>query len=118
MITAVMTVTSCSFKGENPLDGKRIAFIGDSISYGTNWQGGYFLALKGPLAEQEVKDAKRAIKILGGQIEDIVEAEIPFTELKHKIIVIKKVGQTPLKYPRKPGIATKTPIGTCYNLVK
>ena len=28
-------------------------------------QGGYFLALKGPLAEQEVKDAKRAIKILG-----------------------------------------------------
>ena len=81
-------------------------------------QGGYFLALKGPLAEQEVKDAKRAIKILGGQIEDIVEAEIPFTELKHKIIVIKKVGQTPLKYPRKPGIATKTPIGTCYNLVK
>ena len=38
MITAVMTVTSCSFKGENPLDGKRIAFIGDSISYGTNWQ--------------------------------------------------------------------------------
>ena len=47
--------------------------------------------LKGPLAEQESKkDAKRAIKILGGQIEDIVEAEIPFTELKHKIIVIKK----------------------------
>ena len=41
MITAVMTVTSCSFKGENPRDGKRIAFIGDSISYGTNWQGGY-----------------------------------------------------------------------------
>ena len=41
MITAVMTVTSCSFKGENLLDGKRIAFIGDSISYGTNWQGGY-----------------------------------------------------------------------------
>ena len=32
MITAVMTVTTCSFKGENPLDGKRIAFIGDSIS--------------------------------------------------------------------------------------
>lgn len=32
MITAVMTVTSCSFKGENPLDGKRIAFIGDTVS--------------------------------------------------------------------------------------
>lgn len=81
-------------------------------------KGGYFLALKGPLAEEEVKSAHRAVKILGGKIEDIFEAQIPFTDLKHKIVVIKKVGQTPLKYPRKPGIATKTPIGTCYNMVK
>ncbi len=81
-------------------------------------QGGYFLALKGPLAEKELKDARRAIKILGGEVEDVYEAEIPFTDLKHRIIVIKKVGQTPLKYPRKAGIATKTPIGTPYNLSK
>ena len=81
-------------------------------------QGGYFLALKGPLADAEVKDAKRAISILGGKIEDIYEADIPFTDLKHKIVVVKKVGQTPLKYPRKAGIATKNPIGTPYNLAK
>ncbi|MCH5209391.1 MAG: 16S rRNA (guanine(527)-N(7))-methyltransferase RsmG [Oscillospiraceae bacterium] len=81
-------------------------------------QGGYFLAMKGPLAEDEIKDAKRAITILGGKIEDIYEADIPFTNLRHKIVVIKKVGQTPLKYPRKPGIATKNPIGTCYNISK
>lgn len=81
-------------------------------------QGGCFLALKGPLAEQELKDARRAIKILGGEVEDVYKADIPFTDLKHKIIVIKKVGQTPLKYPRKAGIATKTPIGTPYNLSK
>ncbi|MCD8180082.1 MAG: 16S rRNA (guanine(527)-N(7))-methyltransferase RsmG, partial [Firmicutes bacterium] len=79
-------------------------------------QGGYFLALKGPLADEELKDAGRVIKILGGRIEDVFNAEIPFTDLKHKIIIIKKVGQTPLKYPRKPGIAAKNPIGTCYNL--
>lgn len=81
-------------------------------------QGGYFLALKGPSADEEIKDAKRAIKVLGGKIEDVVEVDIPFTDLKHKIIIIKKVGQTPMKYPRKSGIATKTPIGTCYNLAK
>lgn len=81
-------------------------------------QGGYFLALKGPLADAELNDARRAVKILGGKIEDVMEADIPFTDLKHKIIIIKKVGQTPLKYPRKSGIATKTPIGTCYNLAK
>lgn len=81
-------------------------------------RGGYFLALKGPLADDEVKNAKRAVKILGGVIEDIFEVKIPFTQLNHKIIIIKKVGQTPLKYPRKAGIATKTPIGSCYNMTK
>lgn len=81
-------------------------------------QGGYFLALKGPAADDELKDAKKAIGMLGGRVEDVIEAEIPYTDLKHKIIVIKKVGQTPMKYPRKPGIATKNPLGTCYNLAK
>ena len=81
-------------------------------------QGGYFLALKGPLADEELKNAQRAIKILGGRVEDVFEAEIPFTVLNHKIIIIKKVGQTPLKYPRKPGIAAKTPVGSPYNLSK
>lgn len=77
--------------------------------------GGYFLALKGPLAEEELKDAKRAIHILGGEIEDVFSAQIPNTDLNHKIIIVKKARQTPQQYPRKPGIATKNPIGTCYN---
>ena len=53
--------------------------------------GGYFLALKGPLAERELSDAKKAIKILGGEVEEVFEAKIPMTDLSHKIIVIKKV---------------------------
>lgn len=81
-------------------------------------QGGYFLALKGPAAEEEYKEAKRAVSILGGECEGIDEAEIPYTDLHHKIIMVKKVRQTPMKYPRKPGIATKNPVGTCYNLAK
>jgi len=80
--------------------------------------GGYFLALKGPLAEEELQEAKRAIHILGGEVEEIVTCEIPFSDLSHKIIVIKKVRQTPRQYPRKAGIPTKTPIDSCYNLKK
>ncbi len=80
--------------------------------------GGYFLALKGPLAGEELEDAKRAIHILGGEVSDILSVKIPFTDLNHKIIIVKKVRQTPQQYPRKPGIATKTPIGNCYNLKK
>lgn len=80
--------------------------------------GGRFLALKGPLADQELKDAKRAIHILGGEIESVFSADIPLTELKHKIIIVKKVRHTPMQFPRKAGIVTKTPIDSCYNLKK
>ncbi|MBQ8636441.1 MAG: 16S rRNA (guanine(527)-N(7))-methyltransferase RsmG [Clostridia bacterium] len=80
--------------------------------------GGYFLALKGPLADEELSAAKRAIEVLGGKVESIFSAEIPFTDLEHKIIIVKKVRHTPMQYPRKAGIAAKSPIGGCYNLKK
>ncbi len=80
--------------------------------------GGYFLALKGPLADEELSAAKRAIEVLGGKVESIFSADIPFTELNHKIIIVKKVRHTPMQYPRKAGTATKSPIGGCYNLKK
>lgn len=80
--------------------------------------GGHFLALKGPLADEELKNARRAISILGGEVERVMEVSIPYTDLAHKIIIVKKVRQTPIKYPRKPAIAAKNPIEQCYNLRK
>lgn len=81
-------------------------------------ENGHFLALKGPLAQSELEDAHRAIHILGGEILPTFSVPIPKTDLNHKIIIIKKVRQTPIKYPRKAGILTKNPLGTCYNLKK
>ncbi len=81
-------------------------------------EGGCFLALKGPLAGEELDDAKRAISILGGKVDEVYEADIPFSELHHKIIIVKKVRQTPMRFPRKPGIAAKTAIEQCYKLRK
>ncbi len=78
-------------------------------------QNGYFLALKGPLAEEELESASRAIHILGGDKAEVISVNIPKTDLNHKIVMIKKVRQTPQQYPRKAGIVTKNPIGTCYN---
>ena len=72
--------------------------------------GGYFLALKGPLAAAELEDAKRAIAILGGKLETVKSAEIPFTELNHKIVIIKKTRKTPSQFPRKGGKSTAVPI--------
>ena len=76
--------------------------------------GGYFLALKGPLADDELNDAKPAISILGGEVTDVFSADIPFTDLKHKIIIVKKVRHTPTMFPRKGRKATQIPVETVY----
>lgn len=72
--------------------------------------GGYFLALKGPLAKSELTDAKEAITVLGGEVADIFTVDIPDTDLSHKIIIIKKVRHTPKQLPRKGKKATQVPI--------
>jgi 16S rRNA (guanine527-N7)-methyltransferase len=72
--------------------------------------GGYFVALKGPSIEDEIKDAKVALRVLGGSIEEIIEVDIAGSDLKHNLLVIKKVKDTPKKYPRKAGTANKSPI--------
>ena len=73
-------------------------------------KNGYFVALKGPSVEDEIKDAKGAIKILGGKLEEIIEVCIEESDLKHNLVIIKKVKETPAAYPRKAGIVAKNPL--------
>lgn len=73
-------------------------------------QGGWFLSYKGPDTDKELTDAKKAIKILGGQIDREELASLESSGLEHKIIFIKKVKDTPAKYPRKAGTPSKDPL--------
>lgn len=72
--------------------------------------GGYFISLKGPNVENEIADAKKAIKLLGGQIEDVVNYDIPNTDLNHNMVIVKKVLPTSTKYPRKAPKPAKEPL--------
>ena len=72
--------------------------------------GGYFIAMKGTAPEEEINAAKPAIKLLGGQIEKVMEIPIPEGDLSHTLVIVKKTGQTPSKYPRKAGKPVKDPI--------
>ena len=72
--------------------------------------GGIFVALKGRDAQTEVEQSQKAIELLGGELIEIKQIEIPHTDLEHKIVLIKKVAQTPQKYPRKAGKPVKNPI--------
>ena len=73
--------------------------------------GGYLLAYKGPGADQEVKDAEKALKTLGGSLVDIRETSMEEYGLDHRILVIEKVRNTPKAYPRKAGTPLKEPLG-------
>lgn len=72
--------------------------------------GGFFIAMKGSDYETEVNDAKKAIKKFGGQIQEIIDIQIPETDITHALVIIKKERSTPNKYPRRPGTPTKDPI--------
>ena len=61
-------------------------------------RGGYFLAMKGALAKEELHEAANAIRLLGGSYERTEEFEIGGAV--HSVIVIHKTGKTPEQYPR------------------
>ena len=66
--------------------------------------------MKGSNIEEECKESKKAIEILGGIIVEIEEFYLPDSDIKRNIINIKKIKSTPAKYPRKPGTPAKEPI--------
>ena len=73
-------------------------------------KGGLFLAMKGPAAEEELRNARRGIALLGGQVEKVAEYPVPGTDLTHRAVIIRKVGETPAKYPRRWAQMKKQPL--------
>ncbi|MFR9277306.1 16S rRNA (guanine(527)-N(7))-methyltransferase RsmG [Peptoniphilus senegalensis] len=71
--------------------------------------GGYFVSQKGPEYKEELKNAKRAIEVMGGEVKDIIHTPLP-NDIDHYIIVIKKVKATDKKYPRGGGKPRKSPL--------
>lgn len=72
--------------------------------------GGYFVAMKGPGASDEMIAADAAVELLGGEVERIVRYEIPSTDLKHNLVVIKKVKKTSTRFPRKAPKPSRDPL--------
>lgn len=72
--------------------------------------GGYFAAMKGPDVEQELTNAKSAIKTLGGGSIKVQKFELPDSKGKRSIILIKKEKATPDEYPRNSQKIAKKPL--------
>ncbi len=71
---------------------------------------GKVICMKGKDIEEELNEAKFAIGELGGEIKKVEEFFLPGTDIKRTIIIIEKVKNTPIKYPRKPGTPLKQPL--------
>lgn len=72
--------------------------------------GGYFISYKSGKVQEELVNGKKAIHLLGGELEQIEETELPDTDIFRCILKIRKIEHTPKKYPRKAGTPTKDPI--------
>lgn len=71
--------------------------------------GGRAVCMKGPNYQEELENARAAIKVLGGQVEAIENFNIN-TEYERNIIIIKKIKETPKKFPRGGNKPLKEPI--------
>ena len=73
-------------------------------------KGGWFLAYKGPDIREELKESRKAIQILGGEVKKEEQPILDGCRLVRKIMFIEKTGNTPSKYPRKAGTPSKEPL--------
>ena len=71
--------------------------------------GGVFAALKGFEIEEELEEAKLAIKLLGGKIERVEQYTLA-GEQKRSVVIIKKISQVSTKYPRSSAKMAKNPL--------
>jgi 16S rRNA (guanine527-N7)-methyltransferase len=72
--------------------------------------GGKVIAMKSANSENEIKRARHALEILGGEITEKIKLDLPEGFGERILIVINKIAATPAAYPRRPGIPVKRPI--------
>lgn len=71
--------------------------------------GGEFISMKSAASDDEIKSAENAIGILGGKIKNDTVFDLT-EEMPRRILEIKKISQTPTKYPRPSAKIAKNPI--------
>ena len=72
--------------------------------------GGLFISYKSGNIDEELASAERAIKLLGGKLENVVHFQLADTDNSRSFVLIRKEKPTPKAYPRKPGTAKREPL--------
>lgn len=72
--------------------------------------GGQFISYKSEKVAEEIKEAEHAIDILGGKIEEQIAFTLPNSDIYRNLVIVSKQSETPFKYPRKAGTASRKPL--------
>lgn len=72
--------------------------------------GGKCICMKGSNAEEEIKQSSIALKRLNAEIEIVESFDLPGTDMKRNIVVVKKIAKTDNVFPRKAGTPSKKPL--------
>ena len=72
--------------------------------------GGKCVCMKGSNVEEEITSGKNAISVLGGKLERVDEFKLPDSDISRNVIVLSKVKNTPVRFPRKAGMPSKEPL--------
>lgn len=72
--------------------------------------GGQFVALKAVKVSEELEDGAIALKVLGGNLRESFQFQLPGEESERNIVIVDKKRTTPGKYPRKAGTPAKDPL--------
>lgn len=71
---------------------------------------GMFIPYKSGEIDEELENSKKAVHILGGNIENTIKFQLPGTDIGRSFVIVKKKSCTPKKYPRKAGLPSKEPL--------
>lgn len=71
-------------------------------------KGGKFISMKGPNVQEEIEQSKKAIKILGGKFNNIVQFNVG--DNSRSIVIVEKLNNTPYTYPRHGSKISKKPL--------
>lgn len=72
--------------------------------------GGIFIPYKSGDIDEEVAASRKAVDILGGQIDYVEKFQLPDTDIHRSFVFINKIKNTQKKYPRKAGTPAKEPL--------
>lgn len=73
-------------------------------------KNGYFIPFKSGKIADEVEEAKKAVKLLGGKLEEVKALMLPTTDIERSFVMIQKKENTNKLYPRSAGKPSKEPL--------